>query len=86
MTTVRGLLYVICVHWMAMDFLTVELCRVTMKSKAVGNSSFQGPTSSLENFWVPQIGNVENHLHSIPDGLQLSGLHSELAGHEPAAY
>lgn len=52
-----------------MDFFTVELYRVTMKSKPVGNSVFQGPTSSLENFWVPQIENVENHLHSIPDGL-----------------
>ncbi|XP_009466299.1 PREDICTED: A disintegrin and metalloproteinase with thrombospondin motifs 6-like, partial [Nipponia nippon] len=64
----------------------VELCRVTVKSKPAGSSVFQGPTASLENFWDPQIENVENHLHSIPNGLQLFGLHSEWARREPAPY
>lgn len=76
----------IYVHYMAVDIFTVELCRVTMKSELVGNSVFQGLTPSLENFWDPQIENVENHLHSIPDGLQLFGLHSEGARREPVPY
>lgn len=82
----RGFLCVIYACWVATNFFTVELCRVAMKSKPVGNSVFQEPTPSLENFWDPQIENVENHLHSIPGGLQLFGLHSEWARCEPAPY
>lgn len=86
MNTIRGFLCVVYVHWVAVDFITVELCKVAMKSKPVGHSVFQGPTPSLENFLDPQIENVENHLHSIPDGLQLFGLHFEWARREPAPY
>lgn len=67
----------ICVPWVAVDF-TVELCKATVRSEPVCNSVFQGPTPALENVWDPQTENVENHLHSIPDGL--SSLACTLSG------